>query len=119
MRYLTLLILLSFCVFPPAARAEVEAEGAWSPPTYGTPVVTYTTELSVDGSEWAFSGTTTDTTISFTFLENVSYRLRVAGIDADGHQGPFSVPSDPFMYGAPGEPQFGGVSGCALRVRSE
>jgi len=114
MRYLTLaVILLSFCLFPPIARAEIEVEGAWSPPTYGTPVVTYITQLSVDGGEWAFSGTTTDTTIAFTLLENVSYRMRVAGIDADGHQGPFSAPSDPFMYGSPG-----GVSGCALRLRN-
>ena len=118
-RTLILIALLSLCLFPPSARAEVEVEAAWSPPTYGTPVAYYTVQLEInDSGEWAFAGTALDTTLALTLLENTSYRARVAGIDADGHHGPFCTPSDPYIYGAPGEPTWGGVSGCSIRLRN-
>ncbi len=86
-----------------------EAVGSWSPPTYGTPVDVYTLQLTFGGGPWSFAGTTPDTSMVFNIpdpLLSTGVTLRVAGIDAQGRQGPWSDPSNTY-YGS-------GISGITL-----
>ena len=78
------------------ALAQVEATAGWSEPTYGTPVVHYVLQHSINDGAWATVGTTTDTTMTLTISENDYHRVRVAGVDAEGRQGPYSLPSNSY-----------------------
>jgi hypothetical protein len=91
--------------------AEPTVTARWSPPTYGTPVEHYVLELET----WASSGGDTlitnhatagpDTAMAFEYGYGYSMRCRVAGVDAQGRQGPFSLWSNTWTdNGPPGEP---------------
>lgn len=89
------------------AQTEVEATAGWSPPTYGTPVVHYVVQHSVNEGAWATVGTTTETQYTLTISFSDDHRVRVAGVDAEGRQGPFSLPSNTY------NPSDGAVTGPA------
>jgi hypothetical protein len=80
----------------------------WTAPTTGSAVAYYLVEVSNDGgANWTVAGTTLDLTYTFTDFQNFdTYIVRVAGVDAQGRQGPYSVPSDPYTpdLGPPGAP---------------
>ena len=78
------------------AQTEVEATAGWSPPTYGTPVVHYVLQHSVNDGPWVTVGTTTDTEYTLTISFNDNHRVRVAGVDAEDRQGPYSLPSESY-----------------------
>lgn len=92
-------IISGMLLVSPSGRAQESYQGtlikrcSWSEPTYGTPVQHYI--LQVESRE-----VVTDTAeyypimVEYYDLElkfNVYYRARVAGVDAEGRQGPWSL----------------------------
>jgi hypothetical protein len=77
----------------------------WAEPDSGNAAVGYTVELFKAG---AFFSTTDVDTNYFEFEAEpfIEYQIRVAGFDANGDTGEFSVPSDIeiFTLGPPGKP---------------
>ena len=103
------LVLLVAGSGPAGAQTEVEATAAWSPPVYGTPVVHYVLQLSVNDGIWVTIATPADTTYAVPVTEGNSHRVRVAGVDAEDRQGPFSLSSEAYIpgvsdIGEPGKP---------------
>jgi len=92
------LFVMVLMLFPSGLMSQsdfyVDATAGWSPPTYGTPVEHYVLQHSINDGAWQLVGTTQDTLYTFgiSFLD--SHRVRVAGVDAEGRQGPFSLPSN-------------------------
>jgi hypothetical protein len=105
---LALLMTLSGAL-PAAAQSTVQVTASWTPPSTGSPVEHYVVQVSTNGGPYASAGTTTTTSISLTFTVGNTYTVRVAGVDAQDRQGPYSAPSDPYTPdigppGAPGKP---------------
>ncbi len=72
----------------------------WTKPTTGTPVVRYKIEADVNGVGFAeFSSTCTDTFYFFTQPHGSYIKVKVAGIDSQNRQGPFSQTSLPMIFG--------------------
>jgi hypothetical protein len=94
------------------AQTTTSTTAGWYAPTTGTPVEHYVVQHSVNEGSWQTVGTTTDTEFVLELTNGDSHRVRVAGVDADGRQGPFSLPSnsynpedpDPGPPGQPGQP---------------
>jgi hypothetical protein len=88
------------------AQTEMEVNYQWTAPTTGTAVEYYVVEHSVDGGQWTQIATTSTNTYTLLAEIGLSHQIRVAGVDADGRQGPFSAASDPYSpdIGAPGQP---------------
>ena len=76
------------------APRQVTATCSWGAPTYGTPVDHYVLQLVKLGGA-AFDTTTFDSIQAESFdldLElGFTYKARVAGVDAQGRQGPWSL----------------------------
>ncbi len=113
MRTMTLLKITMFAVLLavvlPAAASfaqEIPVSYTWTAPTTGTPVEFYVVQHSVNGGQWTQVDTSTENTYTLSATAGESHQIRVAGVDADDRQGPFSVASDPFTpdAGAPGQP---------------
>ena len=63
----------------------------WDAPAYGSPPVHYVVEIRIDGTtveEDRTAGSTPEIDIEVTL--GLDYEVRVAGVDAQGRQGPFS-----------------------------
>lgn len=105
------IVLVMMCVLPLPAQAE-DMVWVWAAPADGTPVVRYVVDLSTDGGEWVSVGPTVGSNPTWTLdaRPNVEYRLRVAGVDADGEQGIWSIVSDVSVNAQPGQP---GQPSCA------
>ena len=88
------------------AQTEMEASYTWAVPTGGSTVVHYVVQHRVDGGAWTTLGNTPNNTFTMMLTVGQSHELRVAGVDAQDRQGPFSVPSDPYVPdpGAPAQP---------------
>lgn len=101
---LTALMILAFCA---TAQAQEVVTYTWSAPTTGSPVDRYVVQHSEDQGSWV---TVEDSQSTNTYLLTASYdaehRIRVAGIDDQGRQGPWSVASEPYTptLGSPGQP---------------
>ncbi len=112
MRTITILKITMFAVLlavlmPAAsAMAQVPVNYSWTAPTTGTSVEYYVVEHSINGGQWTQIDTTTENSYTLSASESESHQIRVAGVDSEDRQGPFSLPSDPFMpdAGAPGQP---------------
>ena len=91
---------------PAAAQTTVEVTASWTPPTVGSPVHHYILQLSTDGGPFATVGSVTGTSYVLELAVGQTYVARVAGIDDQGRQGPFSEDSDPYSpdVGPPGQP---------------
>ncbi|MEN8008023.1 MAG: hypothetical protein ABFS42_13470 [Candidatus Krumholzibacteriota bacterium] len=105
----TLIAVLLAVILPAAsslAQTEMPVSYTWTAPTTGTPVDFYVIEHSVDGGQWTQIATSTDNTYTLTATVGQSHQIRVAGVDASNRQGPYSLPSDPYLpdAGAPGQP---------------
>ncbi len=93
--------MLAALIHAPALAALVT--WTWTAPTTGTPVHHYVVEVRVEGGSWVRLTTEpTDNRITMDQTANLVYEVRVAGVDAQGHQGVWSPISDPDVYGAPG-----------------
>ena len=102
-----LAILVAVLVPAPApAQTTVEVEYVWPAPATGSPVDHYVVEHSADGGSWVSLGSVSQLSYILDAEYGVSHQIRVAGVDAEGRQGPFSLPSDAYTpdAGAPGQP---------------
>ena len=90
----------------PAVAQTMDVAYQWNAPTTGSAVVNYIVQQSIDGGAWTQVGTAPSTNYTLAATIGVSHRVRVAGVDAQSRQGPFSLPSDPYTPdpGAPGQP---------------
>ena len=114
MRTMTLLKITMFAVLMAVmlpvtstlAQTEIEVNYTWTAPTSGSPVDHYVVQHSIDGGQWYEIGTTNDNTFTLSAEVGLSHQIRVAGVDAEDRQGPFSVASDPYLpdSGEPGQP---------------
>jgi hypothetical protein len=101
-------VILAFLAFVPdvSAQSIEEVSYAWGSPETGSPVHHYIVEHSVNGGP--FAQIATASTGDYTLIATVgdTHQIRVAGVDALGRQGPFSVPSEPYApeLGPPGQP---------------
>ena len=102
---LTLMATLLIAAAAPA-QTTTDLDYRWTAPSTGSAVDHYVVQHSVDGTNWTTVATVTSAeyTLAATFGE--PHQLRVAGVDADDRQGPWSDPSDPYTpdAGAPGQP---------------
>ncbi len=80
----------------------------WTAPTTGAPAVQYIVEHSVNAGPWVQVATVTSNSYTLIAAVGDSHQIRVAGVDADGFQGPWSDPSEPYtallLPGKPGQP---------------
>jgi len=78
-----------------------EKTARWAAPSFGTAVVYYEVQISVDEGTWSAPVRATGGT-SHTFQLDLyhSYRIRVRGVDAQQVRGPYSVPSPPYVLPA-------------------
>ena len=103
-RLVALLMLL-----PAIALAEIHVSYAWTAPVGGSAVDYYACQVRTAGGEWGVcSGNTVGESITVIEDNGVQgLQLRVAGVDADDRQGPWSLPSVP--YGDAGPPSAQGA----------
>ncbi len=95
------------CALPASAQTTVQVTASWSAPTEGSPVQQYVLQLSTNGGSYTTVATVQGGTSQVLTLEiGNTYTARVAGIDSQGRQGPWSLASDPYTpdVGPPGQP---------------
>lgn len=101
-------VLLALLALAPGAFAQtaVDVTYTWTPPTSGSSVDHYVVEVSVNGGPFYQVDTATSNTYTFGAPASDSHQIRVAGVDAQDRQGPFSEPSEPYTpeVGPPGQP---------------
>ena len=101
LKILAAAIILLVLMTQPSWAESVTYE--WTEPTDGTAVVYYLVGLSANGGGFVTMAIRPDVPeITLSFEPNVSYVVRVAGVDADGHVGCWSAASEAYLYGAPG-----------------
>ncbi len=102
-----ILAFLVLIVLGTAAAAQEDVSYTWSAPSTGSPVTHYVVQASVNGGpfETVDDNVAVNSYILVAAYEN-EYAIRVAGVDSQGRQGPWSVASDPYTptLGAPGQP---------------
>lgn len=88
------------------AQTEVPVNYSWTAPVTGSPVDHYVVEHSLNGGAWTQVGTASSNTFTLTASVGDAHQIRVAGVDAQDRQGPYSSPSDPYSpdVGPPGQP---------------
>ncbi len=89
------------------AFAQESVTYTWTAPTTGSTVHHYVVQHSADGGAWStVSDNLQATTYILTASYDVEHSVRVAGVDAIGRQGPWSLSSEPYTptLGAPGQP---------------
>jgi hypothetical protein len=100
-------LLPALLLLASAASAQtVTLDYTWDPPTEGTPVEHYVVQHSVNGGPFTTIATSSTNTYSLEATVGETHRIRVAGVDDQSRQGPFSEPSDPYTpdLGPPGQP---------------
>jgi hypothetical protein len=102
----TVLLVAASLAAPASAQTTVTLNYTWDPPTTGSPAVNYVVEHSVNGGPYVQIATSPDNTYSLQATVGDEHRIRVAGVDDQDRQGPFSLPSDPYTpdLGPPGQP---------------
>ncbi|MBK8164337.1 MAG: hypothetical protein IPK64_00080 [bacterium] len=103
------LALLTTALLATSASAQtttVNVSYTWTAPTSGSAVDHYVVEVKVDSGNFTQVGTTATNSYTLTAAVGHAHQLRVAGVDAQDRQGPFSVPSDTYTpdAGAPSAP---------------
>ncbi len=106
-----IMCLMAFSLTAASAEAQTEMQVSytWTAPTSGSVVDHYVVEHSVDGGNWTQIATVSTNSYTLTATVGNSHQIRVAGVDADDRQGPFSVASaayspDPGTPSQPGQP---------------
>jgi len=90
----------------PATAQPVDVTASWTAPSTGSPVQHYVAQISTNGGPFLPAGTSETTSIDLALEVGATYTVRVAGVDDQGRQGPYSVASDPYTpdLGPPGQP---------------
>jgi hypothetical protein len=104
---ITLAILATALLAAPAsAQTTINVSYTWTAPTTGSAVVTYIVQDSVDAGTFTQVGTSSTTSYTLAASVSHSHSIRVAGVDAQSRQGPWSAASDVYTpdAGAPGTP---------------
>ncbi len=103
---LLLALLLGLLPVAPSAQVSAEIQYTWSAPTTGSPAVRYVVQHSVNGGPFVTVGEAQSTSYTLSATFGDSHRIRVAGVDGQDRQGPFSTASEPYTpdLGAPGQP---------------
>lgn len=104
---ISLLFALSILAIAATAQAQEEVTYTWSAPTTGSPVDHYVVQHSEDGGSWiTVESALANNTYVLTAAYDVEHAVRVAAVDAEGRQGPWSIASEPYTptLGAPGQP---------------
>jgi len=104
---LAILTAVSILAVGATAQAQEVVNYTWAAPTTGSPVDHYVVQHSEDGGAWVtVQDTQTTNSYMLTAAYDAEHRLRVAGVDGQGRQGPWSVASEPYTptLGAPGQP---------------
>jgi hypothetical protein len=106
---ITMFAMVIAAVLPAAsalAQTDIPVNYNWTAPSTGSPVDHYIVEHSVNGGTWTLVATATENSYTLTATTGQSHQIRVAAVDADDRQGPYSLSSDPYMpdAGAPGQP---------------
>ena len=98
--------VMAFAAAPASAQTTTDLTYQWPAPTTGSPVAHYVVEHSVDGGTWTQVDTVTTNQYVLTATYGQSHRIRVAAVDSQSRQGPWSEASDPYTpdAGAPGQP---------------
>jgi len=78
------------------SRSAPDEEFIWTPPTSGTPVDHYVAEVLVNEQDTLYFNSIPDESTLLEVTYGNKYRMRVAGVDAAGVQGPWSQWSLPF-----------------------
>ena len=103
----TLLITtIALAAFSGVAMAQEDVSFTWSAPTTGSTVAHYVVQHQVDGGVWVNIDTTTLESYTLSAEYDVAHSIRVAGVDSESRQGPWSVASTAYTptLGAPGQP---------------
>jgi hypothetical protein len=89
-----------------ASAQTINVSYSWTAPTTGSPVAQYVVQQSIDGGAFTTVGTSTTTSYVLAATVGHAHRIRVAGVDAQSRQGPYSEASDPYTpdLGPPGQP---------------
>jgi hypothetical protein len=109
-------LVLGLAAMNPASALAVDLEYnySWDAPTSGSAVEKYVVEIEF-GQSWILLGEVTTNAVDVTVPEGGSHSIRVAGVDAFGRQGPFSVASDRQTdLGSPTEPSAPSLISVAL-----
>jgi hypothetical protein len=69
----------------------------WTAPTTGTPVEYYVAEVMVNRTDTMHFDNIPEETMRFSSQFGKDYMVRVAAVDAEGIQGPWSIWSAPYM----------------------
>lgn len=103
---ITALLMSVVIVLPAAAQTEVDVSYTWTAPTSGSPVHHYVVQHSVNGGSWTQIDTASSNSYTLSARMGESHRIRVAGVDAQDRQGPYSQASDAYTpdAGAPSQP---------------
>ena len=100
--------LAALLILAPLTVAQVpstmEATYTWDYPTTGNPVVYFEVQVKMDQGDFEFAQNTTTNEITLMLDLLHGYQVRVRGVDALDHAGPWSTPSDLYTpdAGAPG-----------------
>jgi hypothetical protein len=103
------LIVLAVLLMPAVAVAQ-ETDNVryiWEAPTSGAPAVLYVVQHSTDDAQtWETVAQVDTTAYTLAASRDQTHRIRVAGKDDAGRQGPWSIPSDLLNTppGPPGQP---------------
>lgn len=93
---------------PGAAQAQdvMTTSYQWTAPTTGSAVDHYVVQHLESNGDWVTVGNTDTNSYTLDLAVGVTHTVRVAAVDAEDRQGPWSVPSDPYTPdpGAPGQP---------------
>jgi hypothetical protein len=107
-------LVLSVCFLlilavPASAQTVANATASWGTPAYGTPVDHYVLQLSTNDGPWITTTTSSNNSVVIELSSADEHRIRVAGVDTQGRQGPYSIPSNSYSpsgdnSGPPGQP---------------
>ncbi len=103
----TLLItVIAITAFAGVAMAQEDVSFTWTAPTTGSAVAHYVVQHQVDGGTWVDIDTTATESYTLSADYDLEHSIRVAGVDSESRQGPWSVASAPYTptLGAPGQP---------------
>ncbi len=95
-RIFSLSVFIFIVLAPPGIAVDlITANYTWDPPTVGSPVE-YLVQLSTNNGPWITVARPEEPRVTLTLSFNDDHRVQVAGVDIQGRQGPFSLPSETY-----------------------